>query len=148
MKMKAKLGRDSDRSERAEVQSHSSEQYCSIGNPLRALQMSSNVSRLSWAKFWPSVGSFVGSVRLATPSGISNPTSIFHAFGFATSLRHASETSNRRSNFTQKRNCHCCVQRIGEQMRDGHGEGDSLIARRIAVFRPDAGYSCPVNCRF
>ena len=58
---------------------------------------------------------------------------------FATTLCKASETSNPRSNFTQKRNCHCCVQRIGEQMRDGRREGDSLIARRVVVFRPTPG---------
>jgi hypothetical protein len=36
----------------------------------------------------------------------------------------------------------------GERMRDGRGEGDSLIARTIVVFRPNAGYLRLVNGRF
>jgi hypothetical protein len=33
-------------------------------------------------------------------------------------------------------------------MRDGRGEGDSLIARRIVVFRPNMGYFRLVSRRF
>jgi hypothetical protein len=40
----------------------------------------------------------------------------------------------------QKRNCRCCVQRIREQVGDSRGERDSLIARRLAFFRPNAAY--------
>jgi hypothetical protein len=63
------------------------------------------------------------------------------------SLRHPSETSNLRSISIQKRNCRCCVQRIGEQMRDGRGEGDSLIARRIVDLRPNADDLRLINSR-
>jgi hypothetical protein len=68
----------------------------------------------------------------------------------ALQLRFAnpSETSNLAAISIQKRDCQRCVQRIGEQMRDGRGEGDSLIARRIVVFRPNAAYWRPVNGRF
>jgi hypothetical protein len=47
---------------------------------------------------------------------------------------HPIETSSLASISIPKRNCHCCLQRIGEQMW-ARGEGDSLIASRIAVFR-------------
>jgi hypothetical protein len=72
----------------------------------------------------------------------------FSGFGFTTPLRHPSETSNPRPIFIQKRNCRCCLQRIGQQMGDSRGEPDSLIARRSAIFRPNAPYLRQVNSRF
>ena len=75
-------------------------------------------------------------VRLASPSGISNRTFIFQASGLQ--LDHPSETLNRRSISNQKRNCRCRLQRNRQGMRPRCSEPDSLIADRIAVFRPNA----------
>jgi hypothetical protein len=76
--------------------------------------------------------------RLITKPKTSGADAHLSRFGFATPLWHPSETSNPRSIFIQKRNCRCCLQRIRERMRRRCSEPDSLIADRIAVFRPNA----------
>jgi hypothetical protein len=60
-------------------------------------------------------------------------------------LREARETSNVLSISIQKRTATVAFRELGNTCGTVAGEPDSLIARRIVVFRPDRGYWQLVN---